>query len=119
MYSMATLDDWQNIVNKFRAVTQHSVWFIWGPVASFIVVVGICAVNVFLAGIAYSYHAVRWQMKQFETEQGAKDTVAMMILASPDEIEEDDEEEQDFGDPTFWIPSSLVYKCRGVMQDAH
>ena len=118
MYSMATLDDWQDIVNKFRSVTQHNVWFIWAPVASFVVVVGISAVNVFLACIAHSYQAVRLQLKQFETEQSAKDTIAMMILASPADLEAEEAEAQDFGDPTLWIPSTLVYQCRAVMQDA-
>ena len=110
MYSMATLDDWQNIVNKYRAAAQHSVWFVWGPVASFVVVVGICSVNIFLAGIAYSYHSVRQRLKQFEDEQEAKDTVTMMLLASPGELEDEDEvEEADYGDPTFFLPASLVY----------
>ena len=118
MYSMATLDDWQNIVNKFRSVTTHDVWFIWAPIASFVVLVGICAVNIFLAGIAYSYQAVRAQLKQFETEQSAKDTVAMMILASPDELDENEAEDQDFGDPTFWVSPAVVYKCRAIMQDS-
>jgi hypothetical protein len=116
LFSMTTLDDWHTYVNSYREVIIFPWWFVWAPIALFVIILGLCAVNVFLAGIAFSYITVRLNMKRFQDEQDAKDSVVLMLMADPEEVQP--EVEADYGDPMCSACGgrAITYKCREIIK---
>jgi Ca2+-binding EF-hand superfamily protein len=117
LFSVTTLDDWHTYVYTFATASGHPWWFVWVPIACLVIMLGLCAVNVFLAGIAYAYMEVRNAMKTFEDEKSAKSTIAMMLLVNPDDVDSDDEEDIEWNDPMcFHGMDKVTYLCRDIMQ---
>ena len=118
LFSATTMDNWHEYVDTYRTVSEHPWWYSWAPFASFVVLSGLCMMNVFLAAIAHSYIETRREIKRFEDKKAANDAVTMALLADPLAEAKTAREAEDYGDPmcTCCGSAALTYKCRALIQ---
>ena len=120
LFSATTMDNWQDYVNTFREATNgsHPWWYAWASMASFVILSGLCIMNVLLAAIAFSYIETRREFRRFEDKKAANDAVTMALLADPMAEKKAAREQEDFGDPMCNCCGSaaLTYQCRALMQ---
>lgn len=118
LFSVTTMDNWHAYVDTFRGVAGHPWWYSWASFASFVILSGLCAMNVFLAGIAYSYIETRREFRRFEDKKAANDAITMTLLADPMADAKKAREAEDYGDPMCNCCGSaaLTYKCRALIQ---
>ncbi len=118
LFSATTMDNWHEYVDTYRAVSEYPWWYSWASFASFVILSGLCLMNVFLAAIAHSYVETRRELRRFEDKKAANDAITMTLLSDPMAEAKAAKEAEDYGDPMCDCCGSaaLTYKCRALIQ---
>ena len=78
--AVITLDDWQEMVAVFREDDIRFNWIAWPVFAMACVTISLFAVNLFLAGLAYSFLKVRAESRSLDAADNVKKSLVERML---------------------------------------
>eukprot|EP01046_Picozoa_sp_COSAG06_P006102 COSAG06_NODE_283_length_18377_cov_8.509301_6_plen_2777_part_00 len=78
--AIVTLDNWDGICDRFRRDIVVTSSFAWPTFAASVVGIGLFTVNLFVAGLAYSYIKVRKASRNLDAPGGVKKTLVERLL---------------------------------------